>query len=72
MASGTESSDPLNLEQLRIQLEKNVVESRALLQQWQTWEAEYEAIKEELTNLEDEPKLGELVRTLPCSWDSIH
>jgi unconventional prefoldin RPB5 interactor 1 len=41
----------IDLEKRRRQLEQNVTELRGLLQHWQTWEAEYEGLKEELEGL---------------------
>ena len=61
-----------NLEELRLRLEKNVVELRGLLQQWQTWEAEYEAIKKGLTSLKDDPTRSSLVRAVLPNSASIH
>jgi unconventional prefoldin RPB5 interactor 1 len=50
--------DPLSdLERLRQTLEDNVRKLRLSLQHWQTWEAEYEGLKEEVESIScgDEP-----------------
>lgn len=42
--------DLLNLEQQRLALEENLQKLRQSLKHWQTWEAEYEGLKEEILN----------------------
>ena len=51
-----------DLERQRQQLEQNVEKLQRALQHWQTWDAEYEALKEELTNAGDAANLERLVR----------
>lgn len=51
----------IDLERHRRQLEDNVAELRKSLQYWQTWEAEYEGLREQLQGLGDEPTEQELV-----------
>lgn len=47
--------DPLDdLEKYRVQLEENVTKLRTALKHWQTWEAEYEAFKEEIIELPED------------------
>lgn len=41
------------VESRRLQLEENVAKLRKSLQQWRTWDFEYEGLKEEISNLED-------------------
>ena len=53
----------IDLERRRLQLEANVDELRKLLQHWQTWEAEYEGLKEEILALGEEPASEALVCT---------
>ena len=72
MAAEPIDSGLLNLETLRLQLEKNVTELRGLLRQWQTWEAEYEAIKEELSSLEGKPTRKQLVSATTIIHDPVH
>ena len=59
---GSEASDINNLDRLRSQLEENVAKLRKTLQVWQTWEAEFEGLKEEILTLPDEkPSRDDLV-----------
>ncbi|KAG5984109.1 hypothetical protein E4U55_005984 [Claviceps digitariae] len=51
----------LNLEKHRLQLEENVKQLKKALQHWQTWDAEYEALKEEVEAVPD-----------PCKPDDLH
>lgn len=50
-----------DLENQRLQLEENVAGLRKSLQYWQTWEAEYEGLKEEVIALGQEHTPDELV-----------
>ena len=52
----------VDLEHLRLQLEENVSKLRKSLQHWQTWEAEYEGLKEEIQGLRDQHTKTELVQ----------
>jgi len=52
--------DLLNLEQQRQSLELNLQILRESLRHWQTWEAEYEGLKEELERCPSEPTVTEL------------
>ena len=40
-----------DLERYRLQLEENIKKLRASLRHWQTWEIEYEGMKEEILEL---------------------
>lgn len=51
----------VDLERHRLRLEENVSKLRKSLQYWQTWEAEYEGMKEEIQGLDDQHKDLELV-----------
>ncbi len=51
----------VDLERHRLGLEENVSKLRESLRHWQTWEAEYEGIKEEIQSLGDEHTSSELV-----------
>ncbi|KAG6004723.1 hypothetical protein E4U21_000814 [Claviceps maximensis] len=51
----------LTLEKHRLQLEENVKQLKKALQHWQTWDAEYEALKEEVEAIPD-----------PCKSDDLH
>ena len=51
----------LDLERRRVQLEKNVEDLRKSLRYWQLWEAEYEGLKEDISELGDKAKEKELV-----------
>ena len=50
-----------DLESQLVQLEENVAGLRKSLQYWQTWEAEYEGLKEEVIALGKKHKPDELV-----------
>ena len=52
----------VDVERYRLQLEENIGKLRKSLQQWQTWEAEYEGLKEEIDHLGDQHTDKELVR----------
>lgn len=54
----------LDLERRRAQLEETVANLRKSLQYWQTWEAEYEGLKEEISALGGKPSSQKLVGTL--------
>lgn len=65
MAQITEQkgSSFFDLERQRLLLEQNVVKFREYLQNWQTWEAEYEGFKEEILALGDDHTGDDLVET---------
>lgn len=61
-------SDSLDdLERYRLQLEQNVAKLQASLHHWQTWEIEYEGMKEEILELGEVHSSSDLVYgiTLP-------
>lgn len=63
-----EVSDSLDdLERYRLQLEQNVAKLQASLHHWQTWEIEYEGMKEEILELGEVHSSSDLVYgvTLP-------
>lgn len=51
-----------DLESQRLQLEESLSELQKSLQYWQTWEAEYEGLKEEIIALGKEHTPDELVK----------
>ena len=51
----------VDLERYRLQLEQNVAKLRASLRHWQTWEIEYEGMKEEILELGDVHSCYDLV-----------
>lgn len=51
----------VDLENTRLQLEENIAKLRKSLQYWQTWEAEYEGLKEEILRLGEDHSENELV-----------
>ncbi|GAB0131893.1 hypothetical protein EsDP_00000347 [Epichloe bromicola] len=51
----------LSLEKHRLQLEENAKQLAKTLQHWQTWDAEYEALKEEVEAIPE-----------PCTPDQLH
>ena len=50
-----------DLERYRLLLEENLAKLRASLRHWQTWELEYEEMKEEVEGLETGQAMVELV-----------
>lgn len=52
----------VDLERHRLRLEENLVKLRRSLQHWQTWEAEYEGLKEEILAAGDNASSTDLVR----------
>ena len=57
----------VDLERYRLQLEGNVARLRASLRHWQTWEAEYEGMKEEIGNLGAQHAEEDIVKAIPKS-----
>ena len=51
----------VDLERYRLQLEENISKLRASLRHWQTWEIEYEGMKEEILELGDVHSSSDLV-----------
>ena len=58
----------VDLERYRLQLEDNVARLRASLRYWQTWEAEYEGMKEEISDLGPKHAKEDMVERRPNSW----
>ena len=50
-------------DRLRDQLEDSIAKLRDTLKYWQTWEAEYEGLKEELELLDEEASQEQMVAT---------
>ncbi|KAJ9640453.1 hypothetical protein H2201_002496 [Coniosporium apollinis] len=50
-----------DLERRRLQLEESVAKLRLALRQWQTWDAEYEGLKEEILGFAGEPTPQDLI-----------
>ena len=63
MASVSDSF--VDVERYRLQLEETIGKLRKSLLQWQTWEAEYEGLKEEINHLGDKHSDQELVSIGP-------
>ena len=62
----------VDLEKNRLQLEENVAKLRESLQYWQTWEAEYEGMKEEIMRLGVDHTETELVsKTINCNKSKL-
>lgn len=61
-----------DLERYRVQLEHNVAKLRASLRHWQTWEMEYEGMKEEILELGEVYSSSDLVHraTIPLRYES--
>ncbi|KAI9831152.1 MAG: hypothetical protein M1819_005240 [Sarea resinae] len=60
MDDATVKDSFLDLERHRLRLEDNVAKLRKSLQHWQTWEAEYEGLKEEIIAFRGEPSSEDL------------
>ncbi|KAF7938326.1 hypothetical protein BELL_0283g00060 [Botrytis elliptica] len=60
MAQATKDSF-LDLEKYRLQLEDNIAKLRKSLQHWQTWDAEYDGLKEEILSADPTPNREELI-----------
>jgi unconventional prefoldin RPB5 interactor 1 len=52
----------VDLERHRLRLEENLVKLRQSLRHWQTWEAEYEGLKEEILAAGGNASSTDLVR----------
>jgi unconventional prefoldin RPB5 interactor 1 len=50
-----------DLERHRLRLEGNVSKLKKALKHWQTWEAEYEGLKEEILAFHGDPRPEDLV-----------
>lgn len=53
-----------DLERYRLQLETNLKKLRKALQHWQTWEADYEILQEEIQGLDGDASGDALVRLI--------
>jgi len=62
--TGPQNGSLAEVERNRLRLEENVTKLRISLQHWQTWEAEYEGLKEEIEGFEGEPATEDLVLRL--------
>ncbi|KAF5130692.1 hypothetical protein E5D57_007034 [Metarhizium anisopliae] len=58
----------LSVEKRRLQLEENIGQLKKTLQHWQTWDAEYEALKEEVEAVE-EPYTSDDLRHIHDEFD---
>jgi hypothetical protein len=61
----------VNLERHRWRLEENALKLQNSLRYWQTCEAEYESLKEEISGLGDDPTHAQLVSRRKPETDSI-
>ena len=71
LETGTNMRDSLaDLERYRLRLEQNVAKLRASLRHWQTWEIEYEGMKEEMLEFGKVHSSSDLVKDVPypSSW----
>ena len=59
----TTSETIANLERLRAELESQLQKLQVVLKHWQTWEAEYEGLKEELQHLPEDVTDQDLVNS---------
>jgi unconventional prefoldin RPB5 interactor 1 len=51
-----------DLERHRLRLEENILQLKKALKHWQTYEAEYEGLKEEILAFHGDPQPDDLVR----------
>ena len=58
-----------DLERHRLLLEDNIKQLRQALQHWQTWDAEYEALKEEVEGIPDEADETDSLRQIHDSFE---
>ncbi|KAK8927393.1 hypothetical protein VCV18_003868 [Metarhizium anisopliae] len=58
----------ISVEKRRLQLEENIGQLKKTLQHWQTWDAEYEALKEEVEAVE-EPYTSDDLRHIHDEFD---
>ncbi|KAJ5824129.1 hypothetical protein N7447_006469 [Penicillium robsamsonii] len=49
------------LEEQRLALEENILQLQKSLYHWRTWEAEYDGVREEISNLEDDASTDEFI-----------
>lgn len=56
-----------DLEKFRLELERNIAKFRASLRHWQTWQIEYEGMKEEVLELGEVHSSSDLVYGLTVS-----
>ena len=61
----------VDLERYRFQLEGNVARLRVSLRHWQKWEAEYEGMKEEISNLGTKHTEEDIVKQVPNFFMSL-
>ena len=62
MENDSKVTDSLaDLERYRHELERNITKLRASLRHWQTWEIEYEGMKEEILELDEVHSSSDLV-----------
>lgn len=61
LKDGSMSESVIDLERHRVQLEGNISKLQKSLRYWQTWEAEYEGLKEEILGLGDRHTHEQLV-----------
>lgn len=71
--NGTKVRDSLaDLERYRLQLEQNVAKLRASLRHWQTWEIEYDGMREEILELGEVHSSSDLVYGVTLPWLREH
>ena len=61
LKDGSMSESVIDLERHRMQLAENISKLQKSLRYWQTWEAEYEGLKEDLIGLGDRHTHEQLV-----------
>lgn len=59
---GVPDSHLQDLERQRLELENNILKLQESLYHWRTWEAEYDGLKEEISNLDDDATTSDFLR----------
>ncbi|GAB1191780.1 hypothetical protein APSETT444_000963 [Aspergillus pseudonomiae] len=59
---GVPGSNLQDLERQRLELEGNILKLQESLYHWRTWEAEYDALKDEISELDDDATMDDFLR----------
>ncbi|KAF4212901.1 hypothetical protein CNMCM8980_000254 [Aspergillus fumigatiaffinis] len=59
---GVPDSHLQDLERQRLELEDNILKLQESLYHWRTWEAEYDGLKEEISNIDDDATTSDFLR----------
>lgn len=59
---GVPGSNLQDLERQRLELEGNILKLQESLYHWRTWEAEYDGLKDEISELDDDATMDDFLR----------